>query len=59
MSYQYFTSESVAAGTPDKIADAISDALLDALLAQDPHARAGIETIVGANKIGLFGEIKK
>lgn len=58
MSYQLFTSESVAAGHPDKVADAVSDAILDALLAQDPHARAGLETIVGANKIGLFGEIK-
>lgn len=58
MSYQLFTSESVAAGHPDKIADAISDAILDALLAIDPHARAGLETIVGADTIGLFGEIK-
>ena len=58
MSYQLFTSESVAAGHPDKIADAISDALLDAILEQDPQARTGLETIVGANKIGLFGEIK-
>lgn len=58
MSYQLFTSESVAAGHPDKIADAISDAILDAVLAQDPLARTGLETIVGANKIGLFGEIK-
>lgn len=53
-----FTSESVCAGHPDKIADAISDAILDAALAQDPHSRTGIETIVGANQIGLFGEIK-
>lgn len=58
MSYQLFTSESVAAGHPDKIADAISDAILDALLTQDPNSKTGIETIVGANKIGLFGEIK-
>lgn len=58
MSYQLFTSESVAAGHPDKIADAISDAILDACIDQDPNTRAGIETIVGANKIGLFGEIK-
>lgn len=54
----FFTSESVCAGHPDKIADAISDAILDAALAQDPYSRAGIETIVGANQIGLFGEIK-
>lgn len=53
-----FTSESVCAGHPDKIADAISDAVLDAALAQDPSSRTGIETIVGANQIGLFGEIK-
>lgn len=58
MSYKYFTSESVAAGHPDKIADAISDAILDAILAQDPNGRAGLETIVGADTIGLFGEIK-
>lgn len=53
-----FTSESVAAGHPDKIADRISDALLDAILAQDPHGHAGIETVSGANRIALFGEIK-
>lgn len=53
-----FTSESVCAGHPDKIADAVSDALLDALLAEDPHARTGIETVVGADQISLFGEIK-
>ena len=58
MSYKLFTSESVAAGHPDKIADAISDAILDAILEQDPGSRAGLETIVGADTIGLFGEIK-
>ncbi len=54
----FFTSESVCAGHPDKICDAISDAILDAALAQDPNARTGIETVAGANKIALFGEIK-
>lgn len=53
-----FTSESVCAGHPDKMADAVSDALVDAILAKDPHARTGIETVVGANQISLFGEIK-
>lgn len=53
-----FTSESVCAGHPDKIADAVSDALLDAVITQDPNARTGIETVVGANQISLFGEIK-
>jgi S-adenosylmethionine synthetase len=54
----YFTSESVAAGHPDKICDAISDAILDAALQQDPQARTGIETVAGANQISLYGEIK-
>src|SRR5665213_1011014 len=53
-----FTSESVCAGHPDKICDSISDAILDELLKQDPLARAGIETVAGANQIALFGEIK-
>lgn len=53
-----FTSESVCAGHPDKICDAISDAILDAALAKDPQARTGIETVVGANRIALYGEIK-
>lgn len=57
MSKTLFTSESVCEGHPDKIADRISDAVLDEILRQDPHARTGIETIVGANRIALYGEI--
>ncbi len=53
-----FTSESVCAGHPDKIADAISDAIVDAALAEDPHSRTGIEAMDGANQVVLFGEIK-
>jgi len=56
--FDYFTSESVCAGHPDKICDAISDAIVDAALAQDPQSRTAIETVVGANKVALFGEIK-
>jgi len=52
-----FTSESVCAGHPDKICDAISDAILDSALSQDKYTRSGIETIVGSNKVELFGEI--
>lgn len=58
MNNYLFTSESVCAGHPDKICDRISDAIVDAALAQDPHARTGIETVAGANQICLFGEIK-
>ncbi len=54
---QSFTSESVCAGHPDKIADRISDELLDEYLAQDPYAKTGIETIVGADRIAVFGEV--
>ena len=53
-----FTSESVCAGHPDKVCDAISDAILDAALREDPHTRAGIEAVAGANQVSLFGEIK-
>lgn len=52
-----FTSESVAAGHPDKIADRISDAILDEILRQDPNGKAGVETVAGANRIALFGEV--
>ena len=58
MSTYLFTSESVCAGHPDKVCDQISDAIVDAMLAVDPHARCGVETIAGANKICLFGEIR-
>lgn len=58
MPTRLFTSESVCSGHPDKICDRISDALLDAAIAQDPYTRTGIEAVVGANQISLFGEIK-
>lgn len=54
----FFTSESVCAGHPDKICDQISDAIVDAALSADPYSRTGIETVAGADKICLFGEIK-
>ena len=54
----YFTSESVCSGHPDKICDAISDAIVDAALEQDPLSRTGVETVAGANRVALFGEIK-
>lgn len=53
-----FTSESVCAGHPDKICDQISDAIVDAALAADPKARTGIETVAGADRICLFGEMR-
>jgi S-adenosylmethionine synthetase len=53
-----FTSESVCAGHPDKVADRVSDAILDEALRQDKNSRTGIETVVGADQMCLFGEIK-
>jgi len=41
-----FTSESVAAGHPDKLCDNISDSILDACLKIDKNARVAIETMV-------------
>jgi S-adenosylmethionine synthetase len=52
-----FTSESVSAGHPDKLADAISDAILDAVLAQDPTSRVACETMVKTGMVVLAGEI--
>jgi S-adenosylmethionine synthetase len=52
-----FTSESVGAGHPDKLADNISDAVLDAILAQDAHARVACETMVNTGMCILSGEI--
>ncbi|MCS7296768.1 MAG: methionine adenosyltransferase [Bacteroidia bacterium] len=56
MSY-LFTSESVAEGHPDKVADQISDAILDAILAQDPFGRVACETLVTTGLVVLAGEI--
>ncbi|WP_413206788.1 methionine adenosyltransferase [Rhodospirillum sp. A1_3_36] len=58
MSESYiFTSESVGAGHPDKLADNISDAILDAILEQDPSARVACETMVNTGMAILSGEI--
>jgi len=57
MSSHHFTSESVCAGHPDKIADQISDAILDAALRQDPFSRVAVETLVTTNRVILAGEI--
>ncbi|MDR1860751.1 MAG: methionine adenosyltransferase [Bacteroidales bacterium] len=57
MSY-FFTSESVSAGHPDKVADQISDALLDEFLAYDADAKVAIETLVTTGQVVLAGEVK-
>ena len=58
MTTRRFTSESVSAGHPDKLADQISDAILDAILKKDKHAHVACETLVKENLMVLAGEIK-
>ena len=52
-----FTSESVTAGHPDKVADQISDSILDAILEQDPRSRVACETLVTTGLALIAGEI--
>ena len=53
----YFTSESVTCGHPDKVCDQISDRVLDAVLAQDPEAHVACETTCTTNQVHIFGEM--
>lgn len=57
MGKQFFTSESVTEGHPDKICDQISDAVLDAIIKQDPNARVACETTANTGVIYIMGEI--
>jgi len=54
---QFFTSESVTEGHPDKICDQISDGVLDAILEKDPTARVACETAVTTGLVLVMGEI--
>ncbi len=53
----YFTSESVTSGHPDKVCDNISDAVLDAILEQDADARVACECSVTTDFLLVMGEI--
>lgn len=57
MAHYLFTSESVAQGHPDKVADQISDAILDACLTVDPYSKVACETLVTTGLVMLAGEI--
>ncbi|MBI2522999.1 methionine adenosyltransferase [Candidatus Woesearchaeota archaeon] len=54
---EYFTSESVTEGHPDKICDQISDAILDSLYAQDPYSRVAVECLTTTGLIVVAGEV--
>tara|TARA_R110000868_G_scaffold208557_1_gene458062 strand:- start:787 stop:1968 length:1182 start_codon:yes stop_codon:yes gene_type:complete len=53
-----FTSESVAEGHPDKVADQISDAIVDLFLTRDPTAKVAVETLTTTNRVVLAGEVR-
>ena len=55
--HEFFTSESVTEGHPDKMADQISDSILDAILAKDKNARVACETLVTTGMVHVVGEI--
>ncbi|MAT92557.1 MAG: methionine adenosyltransferase [Halioglobus sp.] len=55
--YAVFTSESVSAGHPDKMADAISDTILDFILKGDINARVAVETMVKTGMAIVAGEV--
>ena len=53
----FFTSESVTEGHPDKICDQCSDAILDALLKQDPYSRVAVECLTTTGLVVVAGEV--
>jgi len=54
---EYYTSESVTEGHPDKICDRISDAVLDELYRQDPMSRVAVETLTTTGLVVVVGEV--
>ena len=54
---EFFTSESVTEGHPDKMADQISDSILVAILANAKNARVACETLVTTGMVHVVGEI--
>lgn len=57
MNKQFFTSESVTEGHPDKMADQISDAILDELIKKDPKSRVAVETLLTNGICMIAGEV--
>lgn len=57
MSKNYFTSESVTRGHPDKLCDQIADRILDESLRQDPESHVACEVSCTSDQVHIFGEI--
>ena len=54
---EFFTSESVTEGHPDKICDQLSDAILDDLIKQDIKSRVAIECLTTTGTVHVAGEV--
>jgi len=54
---RFFSSESVTAGHPDKVADQISDAILDEILKNDKQGRVACEVALTTRTVFVMGEI--
>ena len=57
MAKNYFTSESVTCGHPDKVCDQIADRILDEVLTQDPEAHTACEVTCATDQVHILGEI--
>ena len=55
--FNYFTSEFVSPGHPDKISDQIADSILDACLKDDPNSRVACEVFCTTGLVVVGGEI--
>jgi len=55
--FDYYTTESVTSGHPDKVCDQISDAILDECLRQDPRSRVAVETFGSHGTLMIGGEV--
>lgn len=53
----FFTSESVTEGHPDKVCDQVADAILDEILRADPDARVACEVCASTDYMLIMGEI--
>lgn len=53
----FFTSESVTCGHPDKVCDQIADGILDEMLRQDSETRAACEVTCTTDQVHIFGEV--
>lgn len=54
---QFFTSESVTCGHPDKVCDQIADRILDEMLIQDSESRSACEVTCATDQVHIFGEV--